>query len=128
MGWGERRPFLFSYLLAQEILNDEAPEIRKGHGVASALPGRLLPGVVLQLLCGEHPYLTAADSSRGTFNGALQRLLGPGWILAECRNAPADEREACELEEGSSSLSQTPADLLPHSDPCPWDPASSQPP
>lgn len=120
LGWGEYSHFLVSYLLVQEILNDEAPEVREGHVVASSLPGLLLLGVVLQLLCGQHPYLTAADPSRGTFNGALQRLLGPGWILVECRDAPADGGDACELEDAPPchihpqfySLTQT----------CPWNP------
>lgn len=97
--------------------------------MASALPGPLFPGVVFKLLWGQHPNFTAADSLRGVFNGALQSLPGPGWILVECRDAPADGRgDAWELEDRpppcykhlpSCPLTQTcPRDsLLSHPDP-----------
>lgn len=90
LGWEECSHFLFSYLLVEEILNDEAPQVSEGHAVASALPGLLFPGVVFEPLWGQHPYFSAADSSGGMSNGALQSLLRPGWILVECRDAPAD--------------------------------------
>lgn len=78
----------FSYLLAQEVLNEKAPEVNEGNAMATALPDPKFLGVVLQTLCGHRPHLTAADPSLGTFDGAPQGYLRPGGVLVECGDAP----------------------------------------
>lgn len=79
---------LFSYLLVQDIFNEEAPEVDEGNTVASAFQVPQFLGIVLQALHGHCPHLTAADPSPGMLSGALQSHLGPGWVLVECGDAP----------------------------------------
>lgn len=79
---------LISYLLVEEIFNEETPEVDEGNTVAAAFQAPQFLGIVLQALRGHRPHLTAADPSLGTLNGALQGHLGPGWVLVEGGDAP----------------------------------------
>lgn len=93
----------FSYLLVQEIFNEEAPEVDEGDAMVAAFQVLQFLSIVLQALRGYRPRLTAADPSPGLLSAALQSHLGPSRVLVECGDAPGHGGDSGQLGAGGHS-------------------------